>query len=191
MQCSESRVQRYAVSKCTESRTNECSERFFIAITGPFHVTSLGGKLYAMLCVDDYTRFMFIRFLKQKSYAARELHELVAEHITPAGVKTSTIRTNGVGEGFRQIPIAPEGAEDQARDDLSLYTSIRRRRGTGAWAPTRQNRGPSARYDRRQKLLPLDGSHELQLRNVKPLYDNLPQPRCLPKRTLGRTPAHV
>ena len=73
MQCSESRVRRYAVSKSAESRINERTERFFIDITGPFHLTSLGGNRYAMVCVDDFTRFQFIRFLKHKSDAAREL----------------------------------------------------------------------------------------------------------------------
>ena len=76
--------------------------------------------------------------------------------------------------------IAPERAGDQARDDPSAYTSIQRRCGAGAWTLTRQDRGPSARYDRRQERPPLDGSHELRLRNVNPLYDNLPQPQCLP-----------
>ena len=56
--------------KSTESRANERAERFFIDITGPFHVTSLGGNRYAMLCVDDFTHFKFIRFLKHKSAAA-------------------------------------------------------------------------------------------------------------------------
>ena len=46
--------------------------------------------------------------------------------------------------------------------------------------------GPSARCDCRQERPPLGGSHQLQQRNAKPLYDNLPQPRCLPIRTLGR-----
>ena len=96
--CSESRVRRYTVPKSTESRTNECAERFFIDITGPFHVTSLGGNRYAMLCVDDFTRFKFIRFLKHKSDAAKELCELVAEHIAPAGIKIGTVRTDGGGE---------------------------------------------------------------------------------------------
>ena len=40
VQCSESRVRRYAVPKSTE---------FFIDLTGPFHVISLGGNRYAML----------------------------------------------------------------------------------------------------------------------------------------------
>ena len=46
MQCSKSRVQRYAVAKSIESRTYERAERFFIDITSPFHVTSLGGNRY-------------------------------------------------------------------------------------------------------------------------------------------------
>ena len=98
VQCSESRVRRYAVPKSTEGRTNEHAERFFIDITGPFHVTSLGGNRYAMLCVDDFTHFKFIRFFKHKSDAAKELRELVAERIAPAGIKIGTIHTDGGGE---------------------------------------------------------------------------------------------
>ena len=98
MQCLESRVRRYAVPKSTESRTNKRAERFSIDITGPFHVTSLGGNRYAMLCVGNFTRFMFIRFLKHKSDAAKELRELVTEHIAPAGIKVGTVRTDSGGE---------------------------------------------------------------------------------------------
>ena len=98
VQCSESRVRRYAVPKLTESRTNERAERCFIDITGPFYVTSLGGNRHATLCVDDITRFKFIRFLKHKSDATKELRELVAKHIAPAGIKIGTVRTDGGGE---------------------------------------------------------------------------------------------
>ena len=61
-------------------------------------MTSLGGNRYAMLCVDDFTRFKFIRFLKYKSDTAKELRELVAEHIAPAGIKIGPVRTDGEGE---------------------------------------------------------------------------------------------
>ena len=108
VQCSESRLRRYAVPKLPESRTNERAERFFIAITGPCHVTSLGSNRYAMLCVDDFTRFKFVCFLKHKSDAAEELCEqLVAEHIAPAGIKIGTVRTDGRGElegEFQSLP---------------------------------------------------------------------------------------
>ena len=59
---------------------------------------SLCGNLYAMLCVDDFARFKFIRFLKHKSDAVKELREFVAEHITPAGITIGTVRTDGRGE---------------------------------------------------------------------------------------------
>ena len=98
MHCSKSRVRRYTVPKSTESRANERAQRFFIDNTGTFHATSLGGNRYAMLCVDDFTRFKFIRFLKHKSGAAREHRELVAEHIAPSGIKIGTVRTDGGGE---------------------------------------------------------------------------------------------
>ena len=51
-----------------------------------------------MLCVNDFIRFKFVRFLKHKSDAARELRELVAEHIATAGIKIGTVRTDGGGE---------------------------------------------------------------------------------------------
>ena len=98
VQCSESRVRHYAVTKSTESHTYKRAERFFIDITGPFHVTSLCGNRYAMLCVDDFTRFKFIHFFKHKSVAAKELRELVAEHIAPADIKIGSVRTDGGGE---------------------------------------------------------------------------------------------
>ena len=81
--------------KSTESHTNERAERFFIDITGLFHVTSLGGNRYAILSVDVFTRFKSIRFRKHKSDAAKELRELVAKHIVPAGIKIGTARTDG------------------------------------------------------------------------------------------------
>ena len=77
---------------------NDRAERFFVDITGPFHVTSLGSNRYAMLCGDDFTSFKFIRFLKHRNDAANELRELVAEHIVPAGIKIDTVRIDGGGE---------------------------------------------------------------------------------------------
>ena len=91
-------MRRYAVPKSTESRTNERAERFIADITGPFHVTSLGGNQYAMLCVDDFTYFKNIRFFKHKNDAEKELRKLVAEYIAPGGIKIGTVRTDGGGE---------------------------------------------------------------------------------------------
>ena len=89
VQCSEPRMRRYTVPESTESRTNKRAERVFIHITGLFYVTPLGGNRYAMLCVDDFTRFKFICLFKHKSDAAIELRELVTEHIAPQASRST------------------------------------------------------------------------------------------------------
>ena len=91
-------MRRYVMPNSTEGHGNEHAERFFVDITGPFPATSLSGNPHAMLCVDDFTRFKFICLLKHKSDAAKELCELVAEHIAPSGIKISTVRTDSGGE---------------------------------------------------------------------------------------------
>ena len=35
--------------------------------------TSLGGSKFVMICVDDFSRFKIVRFLKKKSDAAAAL----------------------------------------------------------------------------------------------------------------------
>ena len=185
MQCLESRVQRCAMPKSTESRADEHAERFVIDVTGSFHVTSLGGNRYAMLCVDDFTRFKFILFFRHKRDAAKELRELVAEQKSLRRHQDRHCPHRWWRRVRRRIPFAPEGNRDQARDDPSAYGSIQRLRGAGAWTPTRQDRGPSTRYDRRQERPPLGGSHGLRLRNVEPLHDNLPSTLVSPHTNSG------
>ena len=124
VQCSESGVRRYAVPKSTESRTNERAERFFIDITGPFHVTSFGGNRCTMLYVNDFTRFKFIRFLEHESDAAKELRELVAEHIAPASIKIGIVRTDGGGEFGGEFQSLLEELEIKREMNRGLVGSI-------------------------------------------------------------------
>ena len=80
-------------SKSTESHTNEHAERFFIDITGPFHVTSLGGNRYAILCMDDFTRYKFVRFFKHESDAAKSF--------------ANSSRNTSLPQASRSVPSAP------------------------------------------------------------------------------------
>ena len=66
--------------------------------------TSVGGSKYVMICVDDFSRFQIVRFLK-KSDTAAALTGIITEYITPAGLKIGSIRTDEGGEpegGFQQ-----------------------------------------------------------------------------------------
>ena len=112
MQRSESRVQRYAVPKFSKNRVDRRAGRFFINLARPFHETFLGGNRYAMLCVDDFSRFKFIRFLKHKNDATTALQSIIAEKITLAGLKVGIIRTDSSstsstnwGSSASQLPL--------------------------------------------------------------------------------------
>ena len=67
--------------------------------------TNLGGSKYVMICVDDFLRFKIVRFLK-KIDAAAALRNIIAEYITPPGLKIDSIRTDEGGEfegEFQQV----------------------------------------------------------------------------------------
>ena len=67
--------------------------------------TNLGGSKYVMICVDDFSRLKIVRFLK-KSDAAAALRNIIAEYITPAGLKIGYIGTDEGGEfegEFQQV----------------------------------------------------------------------------------------
>ncbi|CAN0414389.1 unnamed protein product [Ascophyllum nodosum] len=51
-----------------------------------------------MICVDGFSRFKIALFLKKKSDAAAALRNIIAECITPAGLKIGSIRTDEGGE---------------------------------------------------------------------------------------------
>lgn len=48
--------------------TSRVLELFHMDLIGPMQVKSLGGKRYVYVCVDGYTRFTWIDFLREKSY---------------------------------------------------------------------------------------------------------------------------
>ena len=42
-------------------------ELLHVDLMGPMQVESLGGKRYAFVCVDDYSRFTWISFIRENS----------------------------------------------------------------------------------------------------------------------------
>lgn len=37
-------------------------------LMGPMQVESLVGKIYVFVCVDDFSRYTWVKFIKEKSY---------------------------------------------------------------------------------------------------------------------------
>ena len=59
--------------------------------------TCLGGSKCVMICVDDFSRFKIVRFLKKSDVTAM-LRSIIAEYISPADLKIGSIRTDEGGE---------------------------------------------------------------------------------------------
>ena len=96
--CSEARVMRHAVSKSPETRADKRAGRVFIDLAGPFHVESLAGSRFAMLCVEDFSRYKIVAFMAKTSDATAVLRAVIARYFAPAGLNIGVIRTDNGGE---------------------------------------------------------------------------------------------
>lgn len=58
----------------------------------------LGWKRYAIICVDDFTRFKFDGFLSKKSGAKEALRDIINDDIAPEDPQINIMRTDGEGK---------------------------------------------------------------------------------------------
>ena len=56
--------------------TSRCLELFHVDLMGPTRTESLGGKRYIMVIVDDFSRYTWVEFLREKSEACEKLEML-------------------------------------------------------------------------------------------------------------------
>ncbi|CAN0431803.1 unnamed protein product [Ascophyllum nodosum] len=89
---------RHAVPKSTETRADKRTGRVFIDLAGPFHAESLAGSRFAMLCVDDFSRYKIVAFMAKTSDATAVLRAIIARYFAPAELNIGVIRTNTGGE---------------------------------------------------------------------------------------------
>lgn len=52
-----------------QPRTSKILELLHMDLMGRMQVDSIGGKRYVFVCVDDYSRFSWVKFLPEKSDA--------------------------------------------------------------------------------------------------------------------------
>ena len=53
--------------------TSRCLELLHVDLMGPIKTESLGGKRYIMVIVDDFSRYTWVEFLREKSEACEKL----------------------------------------------------------------------------------------------------------------------
>ena len=64
---------RNVVPESTEIRADKRAGRVSIDLTGPLHVESLAGSRFAMLCVDDFSRYKIVAFMAKRAMSRRYL----------------------------------------------------------------------------------------------------------------------
>ena len=52
--------------------TSRCLELLHVDLMGPTRTESLGGKRYIMVIVDDFSRYTWVEFLREKSEACEK-----------------------------------------------------------------------------------------------------------------------
>lgn len=76
------------------SRSNEILETIHTDICGPMEVPSIGGSRYFLLYVDDYSRMIFVYFLKYKSEALARFKEFKAKVENQTNKRIKTLRSD-------------------------------------------------------------------------------------------------
>ncbi|KAK2449666.1 hypothetical protein QL285_008838 [Trifolium repens] len=79
-------------------------------LMGPMQVESLNGKRYVLVCVDDYSRYTWVRFIREKSDAFDVFKELCYLIQKGQGSEVIRIRSDH-GKEFEQelsAPITPQ-----------------------------------------------------------------------------------
>lgn len=73
--------------------TTRCLELLHMDLMGPMEVESLGGKKYSLVCVDDFSRFTLMKFIREKSDTF-VFKKLVTRITNLHNLKVSKIRTD-------------------------------------------------------------------------------------------------
>ncbi|CAN0392738.1 unnamed protein product, partial [Ascophyllum nodosum] len=127
---SKAKARRNVWPKSTNTRSISRAGRFFVDLGGSMPATSLGDSKYVMTCVDDSSRFKIVRVLKKKSDAAAALRNIIAEYITPAGLKIGSIRADEGGEfegEFQQVLDSHGITHEFKHPDTPQYNGVAER----------------------------------------------------------------
>ena len=92
--CFQAKTKRHAVPKKTDERASVRGQRFFVDVGGPMKHSSLGGKSYVVIFVDDCTRFKVVKFVKKKSDTTAAFLSLIADYIAPQKLPIECVRTD-------------------------------------------------------------------------------------------------
>ena len=74
--------------------TSCCLELLHVDLMGPTRTESLGGKRYIMVIVDDFSRYTWVEFLREKSEECEKLGSLCKRLQNEKGIPIVKIRSD-------------------------------------------------------------------------------------------------
>ena len=74
--------------------TSRCLELLHVDLIRPTRIESLGGKRHITVIVDDYSRYTWVEFLREKSEACERLEILCKKLQNERGVPIAKIRSD-------------------------------------------------------------------------------------------------
>ena len=74
--------------------TSCCSGLLHVDLMGPTRTESLGGKQYSMVIFDDFSRYTWVEFLREKSEVCEKMENLCKRLQNEKGVPIAKIRSD-------------------------------------------------------------------------------------------------
>jgi hypothetical protein len=96
--CTRAKMHRIPVPKQSSNRMTQPLELIHSDVCGPMNTDSIGGSKYILTFTDDYTRYVTVNFLKNKSEVYEKFQEYVSMVENFTGLKVKTLRTDNGGE---------------------------------------------------------------------------------------------
>ncbi|XP_075524511.1 uncharacterized protein LOC142556904 [Primulina tabacum] len=93
-ECQKGKQARVSHPVLATSGTTRCLELLHMDLMGPMEVKSCGGKKYSFVCVDDFSRFSWVSFIREKSDTFSVFKQLVTRITNFHSLKVRRIRTD-------------------------------------------------------------------------------------------------
>ncbi|XP_051113172.1 uncharacterized protein LOC127239187 [Andrographis paniculata] len=92
--CARGKHKRAVHSSLEQRFSSNCLELLHMDLMGPVDICSLGGKKYILVCVDDFSRYTWVDFLREKSDAFNAFEKFSTRLMNEKKSKIDRLRTD-------------------------------------------------------------------------------------------------
>ena len=96
--CAVGKATRYSFPKVGSKKSAEILQLVHSDVCGPLSVPSVGGSIYFVTFIDDYSNYVWVNMLKKKSEALEKFIEFVAMAENSSGKTLKKLRMDNGGE---------------------------------------------------------------------------------------------